>query len=163
MEIGFTEIPEIVFVSGGGTGTTSLISHVERYRATNSRTDRDGLKHLRRPFKRLIRHSKIVFIKRDYEEQVTSLERRDFLRTQLLKLVGIRSLFVRTSRLKLFAIQALETQEAWFRKAEDKSVLFLQYPHFFDSASELSSFLEISDPSFIEQFPEFEFPGRLES
>jgi hypothetical protein len=111
----------------------------------------------------LIRHSKIVFIKRDYEEQVASLERRDFLRTQLLKLVGIRSLFVRTSRRKLFAIQALETQEAWFRKAEDKTVLFLQYPHFFDSASELSSFLEISDPSFIEQFPKFEFPGRLES
>ncbi|AVG24683.1 sulfotransferase [Pontimonas salivibrio] len=155
MNLGVFPVPAITVISGGGVATTTLLRHVSRFALTNSPSDRDGLKHLSKPFGRLLQQSKILYVSRNHDDQLKSLERRGIMRIQLIKFIGARGLFVPKENLRSATLNELRLQEQLFGKLRDATIFHLRYPECFNQASELAEFLGQNDPAFIEEFPEF--------
>lgn len=163
MKVGVVPVPGITVISGGGVATTTLLHHVSRFALTNSPEDSDGLKHLPKPFGRLLQQSKILYVSGDHDDGLESLERRGILRTQLIKFIGARGLFVPKEDLRSATLNELRLQEQVFGKFRVATILHLRYPEFFDQASEIAEFLGQNDPAFIEEFPEFRIRGMRRS
>ncbi len=150
--LGLGRAPDVLVVSAGGAGTTRLLKHLSRYRSTNSVGDRDGLKHIAKPTRRLVGGAKVVLLISDPSSQVSSLERRGLLRLQLTLLIGLRGLLARRKNLSRLFEVAAKDQEQRFRFSEFP-VMVIPYAEIFESGVALADFLEIEDEAFISSFP----------
>lgn len=150
----FARFPEVVVVSGGGCGTTTLIAHLSVYMRTNLLFDGDGLKHARRiPRGFQAQKSLIVYIRGDIESQIRSLRRRDSLRLQAAKLGGLRGIFVSPKNLAEFIASEIAKQQEIFELAADPRVMVVDFPAIFIDASELERFLGLEGTKFARTMP----------
>jgi len=147
-------------VSPGGVGTTTFINYLNNYIKTNSVLDEDKLKHKKRPPRNIQKNLKIIFLTGNPKHIVNSLKNRQlgnnlsFYFIQFLKLESpfrfISTINKKESRfLKLIKKQELN----WLSKNKSLNILRIDYENLFESAEEISKFLEIYTPEFIENFP----------
>ena len=148
--------PEIVVVSGGGSGTTMLIRTLARFTTVNRDDDLDGLKHRPRPPKLKSKApKKIIFIRASPEQQVRSLNRRGTLRFQALKLAGFRALFVSQGDLDSFFKRQLREQLREYEKLEGPNLAILTYPDFIIDPEQVAVFAGVDVADFRREMPDF--------
>lgn len=141
-------------VSGGGAGTTTLISHLSNYCKTNSINDGDGLKHtLRIPRGPRALRSRIVFVTSDIEAQIRSLRRRGTLRFQAIKVGGWRAMLVSSERLDSYLSGILAKQRSIFEQNTKSQVIIVDFPGFLEDPSKLEQFLGLQGTSFASNMP----------
>ena len=152
--MGFREYPELIVVSGGGAGTTTLISHLSKFRDVNVAGDFDGLKHAMKLPRKVFRGgSRAIFITADTALQLRSLERRGTLRFQALKMGGIRSVFVTGENLRPFLEGLIYRQRHWFESRSSEEVLIIEYPQFYSNPELIAKWIGIVNPHFVSSFP----------
>ena len=149
-----TRFPDALVISGGGCGTTTLITHLSGYMRTNLLHDGDGLKHARRIPRGFRAHNNlVVYIRGDIESQIRSLRRRDTLRLQAAKLGGLKGLFVRPKNLTKYLTLEIAKQKEVFELAQGPRVLVVDFPEILDDASELEKFLGLQETNFASTMP----------
>lgn len=146
--------PEVIVVSGGGAGTTTLIRHVSKYRSVNRDDDLDGLKHSPSPSSAASRAlSKVVYVRASPERQIKSLARRGTLRFQSVKIGGFRGFFPPTEAIEEFLAQAIHSQEAEYTKKLRGQILVVSFPDFLNDPSDLEQFLGLRGTDFKATMP----------
>jgi hypothetical protein len=104
---------EVLVVSFGGVGTTSLIKYISKYKKTNDCDDYDGYKHLSIPPVSFNKNIKVLYVYGDPILACNSLFRRGFHRAQSIKLQ-------KYSSNKKGRINTKETIEDYANKGIDK-------------------------------------------
>ncbi len=155
--LGFRRLPTVLIISGGGVATTTLTRHLEQFVSVNSHADSDGLKHMQRIPRRWARSSRVLFLSGEPSRQVESIQRRRWLRIQLSKLQGFSGLFVKESDLPERLEAAIRKQAQNMTRLQSL-VMSLKYPEFFTQGHEVADFLRISDPRFLQSWPEYTAP-----
>lgn len=140
---------EVLVVSLGGCGTTSLLNHISSFRHINSIHDTDGFKHIRN----IVPNSsiRILFVISDERSSFHSLKRRNYHIYNSLKL-GMIYYYFRIPF--LFVLEAISIQKKWLSIERNfpGQVLCIHYEKLFESASIIAEFLDLP-PSFVITFP----------
>lgn len=153
----FLGYPSVIVVSGGGSGTTTLIRHLSKYCTTNSDSDRDGLKHrLTIPHRAVSRGSRVLYVRSDVETQIASLRRRGTLRFQAIKIGGFRAAVVDGLDLEAHLSDLIETQRRNFEQNSGPSVLVADFPDFLGDPEPLAQFLRLGHTNFADTMPVFQ-------
>ena len=140
---------EVLIVSAGGSGSTTLIKHVSKYYRCNDPSDRDGLKHLPAPPPPDLAE-KIIYVGGDFRDIKISLGRRGLLLPQVLKLRPYSSTW---KLVGLFDFENLaRLQRTKFSESLETPVFFVHYNDLFESAQAISDFLGHRD-GFVSTFP----------
>jgi|GEM_PF-5346082 len=155
--LGFRGLPTVLIISGGGVATTTLAKHIEQFVSVNCPVDRDGLKHMQRIPRRWARSSRVLFLWGEPSRQVQSIQSRGWLRIQLSKMQGFSGLFVKESDLPERLEAAIRKQAQNMTRLQSL-VMSLKYPEFFTQGHEVADFLRISDPRFLQSWPEYTAP-----
>ena len=154
--------PDILVCSYGGVGTSFLISFLEKYKAANSRRDRDHLKHLDRPPITTNKNLKAVYVLGNPLDAVISLFRRNMHHRQSRKLlVNYPSLdpIEPSCTLQEYIQQGVdkfklnEHFQNWKTAKASYPIMIIKYEAIWNHLTELLNYLEIplSEATF---FPE---------
>lgn len=133
---------DIIVSSFGGVGTSPFLSWLSSKSDVNCPRDSDGLKHTVDPMFINDKADKFIFIYGDPVDAILSLYSRKYIRPQFKKLTGKDNL----STLKEYAesgqdLLSYEKQLNNWLKYNQKPVLFLKYPDFWNHESEIINFL----------------------
>ena len=148
-------IPEVMVVTPGGAGSTTLIAHIGKFKSVNDCNDADGLKHMLFPPRWLRSDSdvRVIFVDRSPDKIVASLERRGFLYEQLAKLGSIRGCLTSVPKARLQMMAALDCQKQNWRDAKLKNVMYVEYDELWQSTDRIAAFLGTTDVRFVSDFP----------
>ncbi len=140
---------EVIVVSPGGVATTEIIRQLSRYVKTNNVADNDGLKHIPRPSRGL---PKSIFITGDPQAIYRSIRRRGWVSLQGAKLGSVSCVLFRGALQRKAFISAVERQRTAWEQTAPQS-LFIDYVDIWDRLTDIAAFAEVTDPSFLEEFP----------
>tara|TARA_Y100001970_G_scaffold122281_1_gene151582 strand:+ start:7404 stop:7955 length:552 start_codon:yes stop_codon:yes gene_type:complete len=136
---------DIIVSSFGGVGTSPFLSWLSPKMDVNCPRDSDGLKHTVDPFLVQTQAQKFIFIFGDPVEALISLYSRKFIRPQFKKLTGQDN----KASIEEYAesgkdLIGYEKQFDNWTNFNEKPVLFLKYPHFWENEKEILDFLQLS-------------------
>lgn len=152
---------DTIVCSYGGVGTSFLISFVEKYKAVNSRRDRDRIKHLDRPPIVLNKNFKAVYVLGNPFDAVISLFRRNMHHRQSKKLlanypnltpVEPSCTFQEYVEHGVDKFKLNEHFQNWKTAKVNYPIMLIKYESIWKHLPELLDYLEIS-LSEIEHFP----------
>ena len=145
---------EVLVVSTGGVGTTTLIEHLSKFVTVNDPDDIDGLKHSPLPN---LQATRTIYLYGDIRRSTQSLRRRGYEERTLAKLGAPFAILIPDRiRPDFFLKLAARGQIRRFIRASKKDAfrfLVLTYEELFESAEEIAAFLKISDDTFVAEFP----------
>jgi hypothetical protein len=152
-EINTIQDLDCLVVSGGGSGTTTLIKFLSQYISVNHIGDKDGLKHKYKPHadKEIYKNLKIIFLTRNANETIKSLKNRgEPPKTYFeIHLIRLESSLYQLSHLFKFNIQfkyLLFKQKRNWKKAFHKSkIIFIDYSELFESGEKIIDFLDLDN------------------
>jgi hypothetical protein len=150
---------DIIVSSFGGVGTSPFLSWLSPKISVNCPRDSDGLKHVTEPSRIDNLPKKFVFIHGDPVEALISLYARKYIRPQFKKLTGSDN----KATLEEYAESGEDLLgygrqlDNWL-KFEERNVLFLKYPHFWEHEQSILDFLEL--PSSTKLFQKKERTSR---
>jgi hypothetical protein len=145
-------------VSPGGVATTTLIDYLNNFVTTNCSIDTDLLKHRVNPPKN-IDSFKVIFLKGDEKHILNSLKNRylgdvSFYYFQFFKMESPFNFLSTIQKKEKRFLELIKIQETnWLNKNNTFEILSIEYKDLFESALEISQFLEINDSEFISNFP----------
>ena len=142
---------DILIVSIGGVGTTSLIEHLGKFRSVNDPHDHDSLKH-RRLAGRRCKNRTVIVVRRETRDVVSSLRRRGILEINAAKLGLMRPILLSDDNklLEIFEEAAQSQLDSWRQR---NSVLALEYESLPTSAEAIANFIGVDALVLAEEFP----------
>lgn len=147
-----TNIKNLV-VSPGGVGTTFVMEYLEKFIILNNKSDRDQLKHIPNvPFS-LNKNIKILFITSDFEEIYSSLNKRDWVKYNALKLGSPMSKLYKKEKLKKVFYKLVLKQKKAFESSKKNPILIIEYNDIWKRKKEIMHHFKISDFNFLKNFP----------
>lgn len=148
-----TDVRNLV-VSPGGVGTTFVMEYLEKYIKINNKSDRDQLKHIPNIPLSLKKNVKILFITSNFEEIYKSLEKRDWVKYNALKLGSPLSKIHKKKKLKKIFYHLVEKQKKAFENNKKHCILIIEYKDIWKKKMEIMKHFEIKNLEFLENFPE---------
>jgi len=146
---------DVLVVSPGGVGTTFLMNHLSSYVKINSPSDVDGLKHAPIPYKEILDSGvKVIYMYGDPEDVYRSIKKRGWIVQQGVKLGSALCVMSFGVLQKWAFIRSVNKQKMNWISSKGIDVLQLSYEDIWSNVQTISYFLNISDPSFVTDFPE---------
>ena len=143
---------DAVVVSPGGVATTTIIKHFERFMQVNDAGNRDLLKHRIKPPSGPSRDVPALLITGETDEIIQSLERRDYLPHQAIRLGSpLYFLVPKFWREKVLARSINRQRRLWMRRYPN--LLVLDYDEIWRNKEVIAQHFGIRDRKFIQQFP----------
>jgi hypothetical protein len=141
-----------VVVSPGGVASTMLISYTRKFLKVNDVGNIDGLKHRPTPPKKRIQEIPVVLITGNFEQIAASLQHRDYLPHQAIRL-GSPVFFLVPAKLRARIFKSAVDRQRKLWERDYTNLLVVDYEEIWDRKEEIARHFGIQDPAFTDLFP----------
>lgn len=148
---------DVVICSPGGVATTMLLQHFGCFVNTNDKDDLDTLKHVPDPELLLSDpkfRGRILYVYGDIRSTVASIDRRGWVRRQGAKLGSLWAVLLPQGAARHAFARAVSAQIEKFLNCKDQRLKAIRFEDIWESPQELSDFLGVEDPKFLENYPQ---------